>query len=812
MHWANKSWPFFVWLGVGWQYGLHSIPILDKVGPMNAKTTLMSVFLVGTIVFSVHAQEFVRVADSDQGMVVCETSHASRIGRDVLAKGGNAVDAAVATAFALAVTWPEAGNVGGGGFMIVYPGNGLEPVCIDYREAAPALANVDTFKKNDARHDRKIVGVPGTVHGLETAHKKYGQLQWADVVAPAALLAQEGFSVDGVLAGSLNGVLSKTDKNNPLFAELHRVYGKADGSPWKAGDTMTLSDLSKTLFEISNRGAKTFYEGDVAKLLLKEMAQGKGLIRAEDLENYEAKIRKPIIGQFKGYQVIGAPPPSSGGTCLVQALNIVEALNIPRDSRYTPETVHLLAEASRRAFLDRARYLGDPDFVKIPTKLTSKDYAKEIAASIDRTRATASESLAPEIQIAKESPNTTHFSVIDGNGMAVSNTYTLEASWGSRIVVAGGGFVLNNEMGDFNWVKGLTDRAGRIGTDANLVEPGKRMLSSQCPVVVAKDNRAFLITGSPGGRTIINTVFNIVVNATHFDMSPAEAVSSPRFHHQWLPDQLVLEDMNEGPFADAIETLQKMGHKVVNRESQGSAHTIWSDPMRQRFVGIADNRRGGRPAGSTSGRLAGWDFGEKRGTKLTDLFGNGNQAGKWSDDFGKSYVDGADHFRVVTDGLTKPAKSAFWLGQNPGDKVSATITFDGIAFKGDQSNESVVMRVNHDNLRPRVTAQVIVGSNSSRQIGVIAKAGGSGATSIGPFIVSKRNEYSEPFQLRLDIDTYSESYSLSIRRGTSIEFKKLGDGKLAADREAKFLQISAANILESEADVINIDMIEVTRQ
>ncbi|WP_149495182.1 gamma-glutamyltransferase [Roseiconus lacunae] len=548
------------------------------------------------------AQGEVRRERGDRGMVVSDSVHASRVGRDVIAKGGNAVDAAVATAFALAVTWPEAGNIGGGGFMMIRPANGQDPVCVDYRERAPMAAEVDTFVKGESRHTRKVVGVPGTVRGLELAHQTYGRLAWRDLVMPAARLASEGFSVDGFLARSTNRVLDAT-RGNAAFAELHRVYGKPDGMPWKSGDVMTLPDLARTLTLIANEGAGAFYEGAVADLLLRETAKGGGLIRKKDLVAYEAKIREPIVGTFRDYTIIGAPPPSSGGIALVQGLNMVEAIDLPKD-KSLPQTIHLLTEISRRFFLDRARYLGDPDFVKIPEYLTTKQYARQLIADIDGEHATDSAALAPDIKLAPESDDTTHFSVIDGDGMVVSNTYTIEASWGSRIVVPGAGFLLNNEMGDFNWTKGYTDRSGYIGSDANLVEPGKRMLSSQCPVIVTKNNQPVLVTGSPGGRTILNTVFNVVLNVIHFDMPATLAVKEKRYHHQWMPDVLYLEDTDEMPFEAMKSQLEAYGHRISNRVSQGSAHTIWVDPVTGHVYGIADYRRGGRAVGLSSAATA----------------------------------------------------------------------------------------------------------------------------------------------------------------------------------------------------------------
>jgi gamma-glutamyltranspeptidase/glutathione hydrolase len=535
-------------------------------------------------------------------MVVSETTAASCVGRDVLRKGGNAVDAAVAVAFALAVTWPEAGNIGGGGFMLVHPSNGSKPVCIDYRETAPAAATETMFSLDENRFTHKMVGVPGTVRGLALAHKEYGRLTWKELVEPAITLAKEGFVVDRPLAGSLNGVLKRENvQTDPRYAELRRVYGNPDGRPWKEGDRLSLPDLAKTLQLIANSGPDAFYSGKIADQLVAEMRRGGGLIANCDLEGYVAKVREPIRGTFRGYQIFGPPPPSSGGTAVVQALNLLENFKLRGHDRYSARNLHLIAETMRRVFCDRAKHLGDSDFVEIPGHLTEKSHARRLADRISLTEATPSESLAPEIRLADESPNTTHFSVIDSTGMAVSNTYTLEASWGARVVVRGAGFLLNNEMGDFNWLRGHTDRKGRIGTRPNLIEPGKRMLSSQSPTIVARDSRAVLITGSPGGRTIINTVISITLNVLEFQMDLSEAVDAPRMHHQWFPDRLNLEATDDPRYGKSVQQLRQMGHEVRSRSSQGSAHSILVDPETGVYVGVADRRRSGRAVGLSSG-------------------------------------------------------------------------------------------------------------------------------------------------------------------------------------------------------------------
>ncbi len=533
------------------------------------------------------------------GMVVSDSEVASRIGRDVLADGGNAVDAAVATAFALAVTWPEAGNIGGGGFMMIHPGDGRAPVCVDYRETAPLAATENMFATDINRHKCKAVGVPGTVRGLALAHQQFGKLEWKRLVMPAAELAERGFTVNEWLAHSTNDLLDDDSvQEKKRFAELRRVYGHPDGRAWQVGDTMVLPDLGKTLRLIAEEGADAFYQGPIANQIVAQMQQGNGIITKDDLAAYQAKSREPIRGTYRDYELLGPPPPSSGGVCVIEAMNILEPFKLREQPRYSSRNMHLIAEAMRRVFCDRARYLADPDFADIPPQLTTKAYAAELASNIDLDHATRSDTLAPEITLAPESPETTHFSVVDRDGMAVANTYTLEASWGSRIVVTGAGFVLNNEMGDFNWERGVTTRSCQIGTVPNLIEPGKRMLSSQSPFIVARDGKAFLVTGSPGGRTIINTVLGNLLNVLEFEMPLADAIDAPRMHHQWFPDELRFEGSKSTEHAAAIEQLRALGHTVLHRARQGSAHSIQVDPASGQLIGVADWRRGGAALGA----------------------------------------------------------------------------------------------------------------------------------------------------------------------------------------------------------------------
>jgi gamma-glutamyltranspeptidase/glutathione hydrolase len=545
--------------------------------------------------------------EARHGMVVTVSPPATDAGLEILKKGGNAVDAAVATAFALAVTYPAAGNIGGGGFMLVYPsggeGKGEGPVVIDYRETAPAAATRTMFSKDDGMYGYKVIGVPGTTRGLALAHERFGKLPWRELVMPAIHLAEEGFLIDAPLASSLNGIVASSG----AFPELRRIYGKpglplpseervrGEGAKvWRAGDRLIQKDLAGTLRLIADQGADAFYKGPIADKIAAEMKAGGGLITKADLAAYQAKVRTPIHGTYRGYDIYAPPPPSSGGTCLVEMLNVLENFDLRRQGRWSPETLHLMIETMRRAYYDRARYLGDPDFVDVPSHLITKDYARDLARGIDRERATRSEDLAKDVPLDREGDSTTHFSIIDKDGMAVANTYTLERSYGSKVVVRGAGFLLNDEMMDFNWRPGVTDRHGGIGTPPNEVAPGKRMLSSQTPTIVAKNGKVVLVTGSPGSRTIINTILCVVVNVIDFDMDIRSAVDAPRLHHQWFPDEVRFEGI--GKYSQAVKSLRKMGHSVSGGK-QGDAHSIWIDPKTGRYSGAEDHRINGKAAG-----------------------------------------------------------------------------------------------------------------------------------------------------------------------------------------------------------------------
>lgn len=506
------------------------------------------------------------------GMVISQEATASDVGAAVLREGGTAIDAAVATAFALAVTHPSAGNIGGGGFLVYRPSSG-EPVAYDFREMAPARSSPTMFMRDgkydfDVHHNSHVsVGVPGTVAGLHMAWKEHGTLPWRRLIEPAIALARDGFVVTEGLARSLANHLDEFRKYPASYAQFSK-----NGVPYEAGDVFRQSDLAKTLERIAAQGPAGFYEGDTALLIEKEMAANGGLITRQDLRDYKAFRRAPIRGTYRGYEIIGMPPISSGGTALVQMLNILEGYDLATSGFRSADTVHLIAESMRRAYSDRARYLGDPEFnPAMPIeRLTSKAYAAELRKTIDPKR--AAKSSPTRFEWTTESQETTHFSVVDARRNAVSLTYTLEYTYGSRIVVPGAGFLLNNEMGDFNAGPELTNADGLIGTKPNLALPGKRMLSSMTPTIVAKDGTLFMVTGSPGGRTIINTVLLTILNAVDFGMNAQQAVDAPRFHHQWLPDRINYEKFGLSP--DTLAILSSRGHEFREVNAQGVAEVI----------------------------------------------------------------------------------------------------------------------------------------------------------------------------------------------------------------------------------------------
>jgi gamma-glutamyltranspeptidase/glutathione hydrolase len=522
-----------------------------------------------------------------KGLVVSVNEIASRIGWDVLREGGNAVDAAVATAFALAVTHPSAGNIGGGGFLVYRAAAGAS-AAYDFREMAPGKSDPQMWLKNgkyDSDHHHNgpwAIGVPGTVAGLHLAWKENGKLPWRRLVDPAITLARDGFEISHGLARGLRGVLPRMKPYPASVAQFSK-----NGVPYEPGEILTQPDLAKTLERIAAGGAAGFYEGETAMLIEKEMQRVGGLITRADLKNYQAKKRTPVKGTYRGYEIISMPPPSSGGTGLIQMLNILEGFDIKANGFGSAANTHLMIEAMRRAYADRARYLGDSDFVNVPVdRLTSKEYATQLRGTINRSR--ASISTPTSFEWATESNETTHFSVVDAERNAVAVTYTLEGGYGVKLVVPGAGFLLNNEMGDFNAGPGLTNDQGLIGTEANLAQPGKRMLSSMSPSIVAKDGRLFMVTGSPGGRTIINTVLQTILNAVDHGMNAQDVVDAGRIHHQWLPNRITYERNAFSP--DTLAILKGMGHTMEPTNGIGTAEVIIFNEKENVLEGGLDRR------------------------------------------------------------------------------------------------------------------------------------------------------------------------------------------------------------------------------
>jgi len=524
------------------------------------------------------------------GMVVTSHFLATQSAQQVLKNGGNAIDAAVTAAFSLAVTQPRSGNIGGGGFMLISSEKKNEVVAIDYREKAPSKATVDMFLDKEGNADSQVsryshlaAGVPGTVAGLAMALEQYGTISLEEAMAPAVKLAEEGF----IVTPRFSDGLKKKEKMLKKWESSMKIFYKADGTYYEPGDLFVQKDLAATLKRISENGIKEFYEGRTAELLVAEMAKHGGLISMEDMKNYSPGFRTPVHGNYRGYDIYSMSPPSSGGTHVVQILNILEGYPISEYGHNSAKTIHLMAEAMKRAYADRSHYLGDEDFLKVPLKgLTSKKYAEVLRKEIDLKKATPSASIAPNNPIPYESNETTHFSIVDKFGNAVSNTYTINFSYGSGIVVEGAGFLLNNEMDDFSAKPGVPNAYGLLGGEANKIEPNKRMLSSMSPTIVKQDGKNFLVTGSPGGSRIITTTLQVIMNVIDHKLNIQSAVAAPRIHHQWLPDEIRVE---EGLSPDTIVALQEMGHKIKVKSAMGAIQSIMiKDDM---MFGAADPRR-----------------------------------------------------------------------------------------------------------------------------------------------------------------------------------------------------------------------------
>ncbi len=560
-----------------------------------AATVLLCTFISGS--FPLFAASSIPVR-APQAMVASTSEIASQIGVDVMQQGGNAVDAAVAVALALTVTWPEAGNLGGGGFMMIRTAAG-EVDIIDYRERAPLGATRDMYLdangkvvENLSTRGYKAVGVPGTVAGLAMAREKHGRLPWARLVEPARKLAADGFTVNYHLARSLKA----GEKNLAMFPDSNRIFLR-DGKFYQEGERLVQPELAATLKRLRNKGPREFYEGETAKMIVRDMQANGGIITAADLKGYEPTLRKPLRGTYRGHEIITMPPPSSGGTALLSMLNMLEKHDVTAGGHNSAASIHLLAEVMRRAFADRASFLGDRDFVKVPVDgLISKKYAEQLGSSFGMLRASKSTDIRAGNPAAYESPDTTHFTIIDREGNVVTNTYTLNRSFGSLVTAKGTGLLLNNEMDDFTSKPGVPNAYNLIQGESNSIEPKKRPLSSMTPTIVLTDGRFHFAIGSPGGPTIINTVLQVIVNVIDHKMSLQGAIDAPRVHHQWLPDQIYWEPL--GINADTRAILEKMGHSFREKaEFMGDAQGVMVDLETGMRLGAADPRLGGVAVG-----------------------------------------------------------------------------------------------------------------------------------------------------------------------------------------------------------------------
>lgn len=544
-------------------------------------------FAVSLLIMPCFGQQAEQQKYYQNGVVVSAHPEASQVGLEILKKGGNAIDAAVAVQFALAVVYPNAGNIGGGGFLVYRSAKG-EIASIDYREKAPGKASRDMYldDKGNPIVDKSIyghlsAGVPGTVDGMFKAHAKYGKLSWKAVVQPSVDLAAKGFPVTVKQAGELNRQKAKFIQYNPSGTALVKEQ------PWKAGDLLVQAELAHTFELIRDKGRAGFYEGEVAAHIVKEMQRGAGLISAKDLKDYDAKWRTPVTGKYKSYKLITMPPPSSGGIALMQLLQSVEPYPIASWGHNQDSTVRLIVEAERRVYADRATHLGDPDFYKVPQEqLLKPEYQKERMKTMSWDRATPSAELQAGTFNVKESEETTHYSIVDKEGNAVSVTTTLNGAYGSFVVVKGAGFILNDEMDDFSVKPGSPNKYGLVGGEANAIAPGKRMLSSMTPTILERDGKLYMVVGTPGGSTIITSVFQTILNVLEFGQSMQEAVSSKRFHHQWLPDEVYTE---KDVFSSATEAaLKAKGYNLVPRASIGRVDAILKTP--KGYEGGADPR------------------------------------------------------------------------------------------------------------------------------------------------------------------------------------------------------------------------------
>jgi gamma-glutamyltranspeptidase / glutathione hydrolase len=533
---------------------------------------------------------------AEKGMVVAQEKTAARIGADILRHGGNAIDAAVATGFAMAVTYPRAGNIGGGGFMMIHSADRHEAIAIDYRETAPAATTPGIFLSDDGKPDNAKsrdsalgIGIPGTPAGLALALQKYGsgKFSLAELLHPAIELARNGLLVTDDSADTL----PDWHRRLARWPSAAKIFSRADGSSLREGDILIQTDLAATLSAIAAEGPRGFYEGAVAEKLVKAIGEAGGIITLDDLKSYQPVIRTPVRGSYRGYDIVSMPQPSSGGVVLLETLNILEGFPMQDMKQSSPASLHVMIEAMKRAYADRARYLGDPAFVSAPVAtLITKEYAAKQRAGIDPDHATPWTDALSAVP-PREGSNTTHFSVVDSLGNAVSNTYTLNFSYGVGLVAEGTGVLLNNELDDFTAAPGASNAYGLVGFEANLPGPGKRPLSSMSPTIVLKDGKPVLVTGSPGGSRIISTVLQVIVNVIDYHMDVAAAVAAPRLHHQWLPDEVRIE---RGFSEDTLVALRAKGHRVVEPMGQTSANSIAVTP--NGLLGAPDPRTRGADA------------------------------------------------------------------------------------------------------------------------------------------------------------------------------------------------------------------------
>jgi gamma-glutamyltranspeptidase/glutathione hydrolase len=561
---------------------------------------MLSCTLLMGAAHSVHGEETALAYPSQgrHGMVVTGQELATRAGLDVLKRGGNAVDAAVTAAFVLAVTLPRAGNIGGGGFMLIHTAKTGEVVALDFWQKAPGKASRNMFQGKDGKVDPRLSrqshlasAVPGTVAGLALALKQYGTLSLAQAMAPAIRYAEKGFVVNDKLSADMKAYESLL-RANPSTA---RIFVKPDGNLYRAGDLLIQKDLARTLKAIAKDGPKVFYEGEIAKMIVRQMEARGGLITKEDLAHYVPVFRPPVSGTYRGYDVFSMYPPSSGGIPIIEILNILEGFDIGRSGHNSAATLHLTTEAMKRAFADLSEYAGDPDFIKVPVKfLTSKAYAGELRKGINTLKATPGKEIKPGKQPANEHDETTHFSVVDKEGNAVSSTYTLNGNFGNGIVVEGAGFLLNNEMDNFNLRPGRMNESGIVEGEANAIAPNKRMLTCMSPTIVRKEGKPFLVTGSPGSSRIISTNLQVIMNVIDHRMNVQEAVNAPKIHHEWLPDELRME---KGISPDTIRLLKDMGHRVVPSGPMGASSSILIDEKTGICYGASDPRREGLALG-----------------------------------------------------------------------------------------------------------------------------------------------------------------------------------------------------------------------